>query len=285
MTAAGGSLLAISDLHVGSARNRALVETLYPQSPNDWLIVAGDVAERSVDVLTALGILSERFAQVIWTPGNHELWTLPGDADSSRGEDRYRKLVDLCRSLGVVTPEDPYLVWDGPDGPVTVVPLFLLYDYSFLPDGAATKDQALALAYRAGIVCTDEFLLHPDPYASRDTWCEARVKETERRLTELPGGTRTVLVNHYPLVREPTATLRRPEFAQWCGTTQTAEWHVRFGAVAVVYGHLHIRRTTWHDGVPFVEASLGYPAEWGRRAKPAAATAPRHVLPTMEAVR
>jgi len=44
----------------------------------------------------------------------------------------------------------------------------------------------------------------------------------------------------------------------------------------VVYGHLHIPRTTWHDGVPFVEASLGYPREWRRRGGP---PGPRPVLP------
>jgi hypothetical protein len=45
----------------------------------------------------------------------------------------------------------------------------------------------------------------------------------------------------------------------------TDDWHKRFGAVAVVYGHLHIPRTTVHDGVPFAEVSVGYPREWRRR--------------------
>ena len=30
----------------------------------------------------------------------------------------------------------------------------------------------------------------------------------------------------------------------------------------MVYGHLHIRGTTWLDGVPFQEVSLGYPGQW-----------------------
>jgi hypothetical protein len=36
----------------------------------------------------------------------------------------------------------------------------------------------------------------------------------------------------------------------------------------MVYGHLHIPRVTVHDGVPFVEVSLGYPREWRRRGLP-----------------
>ncbi|WP_241151002.1 hypothetical protein, partial [Pseudomonas viridiflava] len=68
------------------------------------------------------------------------------------------------RSVGVVTPEDPYPVWPGPDGPLVVAPLFLLYDSLFRPPGARSAAEALTIAEQAGVVCSDEFLLHPDPY-------------------------------------------------------------------------------------------------------------------------
>jgi 3',5'-cyclic AMP phosphodiesterase CpdA len=254
-------LLAVSDLHVGYRENREFVAGLQPDSPADWLLVAGDVAEKAEDIEWALGTLRSRFARVVWTPGNHELWTLGTDPVGLRGDARYRYLVSVCRRLGVLTPEDPYPVWRGPGGPVVIVPLFLLYDYSFRPGGTKTKAEALALAYETGIVCTDEAVLHADPFPSREEWCHARVEATERRLATLPSGTRTVLVSHFPLTREPTRALRYPEFAQWCGTERTAEWHLRFGATAVVYGHLHIPGITWQDGVRFEEVSLGYPQE------------------------
>jgi hypothetical protein len=72
----------------------------------------------------------------------------------------------------------------------------------------------------------------------------------------------TVLVNHWPLTELPLRILRHPEFALWCGTTQTARWHLEHEAAAVVYGHLHLPRTTWEDGVRFEEVSVGYPREW-----------------------
>jgi 3',5'-cyclic AMP phosphodiesterase CpdA len=259
-----GKLLAVSDLHVTYPENRQIVERLRPESGEDWLLVAGDVGERVADIEWALRTLRDRFAVVVWAPGNHELWTPRDDPVQLRGEQRYRHLVELCRQIGVVTPEDPYLVWDGDGGPVTVAPLFLLYDYTFRPPGTSTKEEGLAYAYETGIVCTDEMLLHPDPYPTRDAWCRARVAETESRLAAV-GGAPTVLVNHFPLVREPTRILRYPEFAQWCGTELTADWHIRFNAAAAVYGHLHIPRTTHHDGVRFEEVSLGYPREWRRR--------------------
>ncbi|MEU6719643.1 metallophosphoesterase [Nonomuraea sp. NPDC046802] len=281
MATAHGRLLATSDLHAGMADNRRIVESLRPEAAADWLIVAGDVAERSDDVAWALRLLAERFERVIWTPGNHELWTPREDPVQLRGEARYRFLVELCRDLGVVTPEDPFLTWQGSGGPVAVAPIFTLYDYTFRRPRSMSKKQSLELAYEAGVVCTDEFLLHPDPYPSIEEWCFARVAETERRLAELDPGVSLVVAGHWPLLPDPTKALWRPQFAQWCGTELTARWHVRFRPEAVVYGHLHIPRTTWHDGVRFEEVSIGYPREWRRRGHPFGLL--RQILPSARA--
>jgi predicted phosphodiesterase len=276
------SLLAVSDLHVGFAENREMTGALRPASPADWLIVAGDVGEFAADIEWALGTLRDRFAQVIWVPGNHELWTHRREPLRLRGVERYEHLIAMCRRLGVHTPEDPYLTWKHPDGgQIVIAPLFLLYDYTFLPDGVTTKAEALERAYSAGIVANDETLLHADPYLTREDWCTARLAQTESRLAALPAGAATVLVNHFPLVREPTRALRYPVYAPWCGTVRTADWPRRFRAVAVVYGHLHIPRTIWHDGIRHVEVSLGYPREWRRRSRPP--VIPRQILPDASA--
>jgi 3',5'-cyclic AMP phosphodiesterase CpdA len=272
------TLFAISDLHITYPENRRIVESLRPESQEDWLIVCGDVSETIEDVEWALGLLRERFTTVVWVPGNHELWTPPDDRVALRGEARYQYLVDACRRIGVLTPEDPYPIWEGRGGPAIIVPMFVLYDYTFGCNIALTKEAALARAHAAGVVCSDEFLLHPDPYPSRAAWCHARVHATEHRLMALDCSVPTVLINHFPLIHEPTRVLRHPEFAQWCGTTRTADWHRRFKANAVIYGHLHIPRTTWHDGVRFEEVSLGYPRDWvwrGRSKSPL-----RRILPS-----
>jgi 3',5'-cyclic AMP phosphodiesterase CpdA len=260
-----GSLFATSDLHVSYAENRTVVDRLRPESDDDWLIVAGDVGDLFGDIERTLRLLRERFSSVIWAPGNHELWTHPSDPVTLRGEERYRALVRMCRDNGVLTPEDDYPVWAGADGPVLVVPLFLLYDYSFRVPGVTSKEESLKLAYEAGVVCTDEMLLHPDPYPDRESWCWARLSETRSRLDVTDPALRTVLVSHWPLVRRPTDVLWYPQFAQWCGTDRTADWHLRYRAAAAVYGHLHIPRTAHYDGVRFEEVSLGYPREWQRR--------------------
>jgi Calcineurin-like phosphoesterase len=139
-----GRLLALSDLHVGYPENRAYADALAPGDPADWLIVAGDVGETFADVGFVLASLANRFAKVIWTPGNHELWTLPSDQVPLRGVARYEAYLKLCRRFGVLTPEDEYPVWDGAGGPVTVAPVFTLYDYSFGPDGRTPGTPRLA---------------------------------------------------------------------------------------------------------------------------------------------
>lgn len=272
------ALVAVGDLHVEATENRRFVEALRPAHEGDWLILCGDVGEIMSDIQWALATLARSFEKVVWVPGNHELWTCPADPVQLRGDARYRYLVRYCQDLGIVTPEDPYPVWSGPGGPVVVTPLFTFYDYSFGMNVAPSKRESLARAREAGVVCSDELVLHPDPYASREQWCHERVRSTEQRLTATATeGLPAVLVSHFPLLAELTRPLYHPEFAQWCGTVATAGWHTRFHARAVVYGHLHIPRSTVHDGVPFEEVSFGYPRE--RERWPTRPAVPRRILP------
>ena len=256
-------LFAISDLHLASAVNREALAAL-PAYPDDWLIVAGDVAERLDRMDEALALLVDRFARVLLTPGNHDLWA--SGNGGPRGVARYEAVIELARGHGVLTPEDPDLEWPGRCPPgidrLMLVPMFLLYDYSFRPAEVDFVD-VIAWAEETHNVCGDEIHLSPEPFASRVAWCHARLAETERRLhAERPEDAATVLANHWPLRRDLVRIPRVPRFTPWCGTLRTADWHRRFHAHAVVSGHLHTRRTDWIDGTRFEEVSLGYPRQW-----------------------
>lgn len=253
-------LWATSDLHVGYGVNRRAVAELPPHD-EDWLIIAGDTGERPSQLDWVLSQLVPRFATIIWTPGNHDLWTPRQWLPEQRGESHYCHLVDICRRRGVLTPEDPYAVWPG-DGPRTViVPTFVLYDYSFRP-GEVPREAALQWAAETGVRCADEDLLSPHPYPSRDAWCAARVAETERRLSAIPADVRIVLANHFPLRRELAVPPRVPRFSIWCGTRATESWPTRFPIEIVVSGHLHTRSSQRIDDVQYEEVSLGYPKQW-----------------------
>ncbi|HLX09840.1 MAG TPA: metallophosphoesterase [Thermoanaerobaculia bacterium] len=253
-------LWAIADLHLRYQATRDLLAAL-PAYPDDWLIVAGDVGETEGHLRFGLDLLSRRFARLLWVPGNHELWTIPPHPEEPRGDAKYRRLVAICRDYGVLTPEDPFVTWPGAGPPCVLAPLFLLYDYTFRPLGVP-QEEAIAWAAEDNLLCSDEVLLHSDPYPDKPGWCAARCQDAERRLAAAAAQGPVVLINHYPLRYDLAVLPRIPRFSIWCGTRRTEDWHRRFNAHAVVYGHLHIRGTYDRDGVRCEEVSLGYPQNY-----------------------
>jgi predicted phosphodiesterase len=256
-------LWAISDLHVSHQANRRALKSIKRRA-EDWLILAGDVGDTIAQIAEVFDFLRDRFGQLVWVPGNHELWTtsdLGGSPDAARGEARYRELIAVARSFGILTPEDAYPIWPGTERPIIIAPLFTHYDYSFRPE-AVLVDNILSWAEADGVVSADESFLSSVPFSNAAGWCAARIAKTLARLTAVPRECGTILVNHYPLEQEHALLPRMPRYAPWCGTTSTAGWHRRFRAVSVVYGHLHIRRSFQQDSVHFHEVSLGYPGQW-----------------------
>lgn len=253
-------LWGISDLHVAYSRNREAVDT-FRQRPGDWLILAGDTGDTVAHLEHVLDRMVDRFERVVWTPGNHDLWTPRRAPAPDRGVAHYERLIAACQRRGVLTPEDPFAIWPGASVPTLIAPIFTLYDYTFRPDDVP-HPAAIAWAAETGIRCADESLLAPDPFVSREAWCHARVDTTAARLSRTRPGARLVLAGHFPLRRDLAVLPRIPRFSIWCGTRLTESWHLDFPVDVVVSGHLHMRSTRWRDGVRFEEVSLGYPKQW-----------------------
>ena len=215
-------------------------------------------------------IATRYFKQVWWVPGNHELYSSSRAAEDEmhlRGESKYMACVLAAKKWGVLTPEDEYITWDYADSNgeqhcALVCPIFTLYDYSFRP-AEISREKCLEWALEEGINATDEHLLHPDPYASRDEWCHRLVQQSATKLENAAAtGIPTIIINHWPLREDLVYIPLVPRFSLWCGTKLTEDWHLRFNAKVVVSGHLHVRRTDWKDSVRFEEVSLGYPKQW-----------------------
>ena len=252
------TLWAVSDLHVGARGNRELVVDLVrPRNPGDWLIVAGDVAEDLDVVVDVLGELRQRFAKVIYAPGNHELYARAGHGPV--GKARYEELIRRCRRIGIYTPEDPYQQFAGH----TIVPLFTLYDHSWR-DLTATPEEAIDEAKAQGLVLSDYYMIRP--FVDIPQWCRERLAYSVRRLGQVTGP--TVLVNHWPLAQDSLRRVRYPEIGLFSGTRHTQQWAKRYRAATVIHGHLHIPLGIEVDGVPHVEVSLGYPRERKRSLPP-----------------
>lgn len=281
------SLYAIADLHITYKINREAFEKLSPK-PGDGLILAGDgrltrprttdkfdpdqitVGEHIEHLHEVFSIATKRFSKVFWVPGNHELYSSFHSQEQEmhlKGESKYMACVVAAKQYGVITPEDEFVTWEytsitGQPEKALVCPIFCLYDYSFRP-AHVTREKAIDWALEEGINATDEHLLHPDPYSSRDEWCARLVQQAENKLTAAQKtGLPLVIVNHWPLREDTVFIPRVPRFSLWCGTKKTEDWHTRFNAKVVVTGHLHVRRTDWIDSVRFEEVSLGYPKQW-----------------------
>jgi predicted phosphodiesterase len=252
-----GSLYAISDLHIGFRRNRTALLEMRPHEA-DWLMIAGDLGENVELFEFGIQILSRRFKQFIWAPGNHDLWSTSKEEESLRGDLKYRRLVSICRKHHVFTPEDPYAVFESAEQTYAIAPVFIHYDYSYKPDHVSIN-HVIDWALENRVLSNDELYLHSTPYPSFQAWCHARISVTERRLGEASRNHPLIIVNHYPLSLLPQQYSR---LSIWCGTRATETWHKRFNIAIAVSGHLHHRGTVWRDGVRFEEVSLGYPRQW-----------------------
>jgi len=266
-------LFATSDLHLDQKENfrhfensiklKRSIQSQSHREPEDCLILAGDICETEAQLEVCLSLLRPLYKEIIWLPGNHELWIRPSQREHYIGsEQKYFDLVEICRKYKVRCPEDDFLqLMDQHGKPLIIAPLFILYDYSFRP-AHITADKALDWAMDSGVMCSDEVLLIPRPYPSVVQWCEQRFDYSLKRLQTLQAQIPLLLVNHFPLNEKSFYLEFIPSFSLWCGTRLTENWHRQFNTDMVVNGHLHLRGEQVIDGIPFKEVSLGYPGQW-----------------------
>src|SRR3954447_18002210 len=94
-------IFAVSDLHADFRENRRLLERIPAgEHRGDALIVAGDVADSLQVVTDVLGELRERYAELFFVPGNHELWLRAEPRDSL---EKFHAVLAACRGIGVRT--------------------------------------------------------------------------------------------------------------------------------------------------------------------------------------
>ena len=94
-------IFAVSDLHTDFPANRDIVDGISRQDhTSDALIVAGDLSHLPEVFEDTLETLKDRFGDVFFVPGNHDLWVRANEEDSVA---RFRRLLALCDSMGVRT--------------------------------------------------------------------------------------------------------------------------------------------------------------------------------------
>ena len=117
-------ILATSDIHTHYAKNKnwliGLSDADYQQ---DILILAGDITHDLEELRKAFEIVRPKFAEVLFVPGNHDLWLSPKD-QGLNSIDKFHRIMEFAIEQGIHTKP---LHFDT----FSIAPLFSWYDYSF----------------------------------------------------------------------------------------------------------------------------------------------------------
>ena len=207
------------------------------------------------------------YGTVVWVPGKPR----PAGPSPRPGQAARRGALTAPGGAvprpGVITPETSTRCGRATAASARDRPAVLLYDYTFRPDGTSTKAEALDLAYRTGVIGTDERHLHPRPYLSREAWCQPVIDATSARVLAAigpgPADRSWSATSAHPRAHPDPALLQCSRSG--AAPSRPPDWHRRFRACTRGLRHLHIPRTTFRGrrvrlrgGVP------GYPYEQDR---------------------
>jgi len=116
-------IFAISDIHIDYKVNKKWIDDLSRQDYiNDILIIAGDITSDIKLLEYVFKELKRCFSEVLYVPGNHDLWVLDDPKLTSIG--KFYKIIEIAENNGVITK--PYTYKN-----LSIVPIFGWYDYSF----------------------------------------------------------------------------------------------------------------------------------------------------------
>jgi predicted phosphodiesterase len=250
-------VFALSDLHVDYEPNLRWVEALSATDHrDDLLILAGDLTDRLPLLAYCLQTLVRRFRNVIFVPGNHELW-VSRDAVPMDSLRKFEVVMALAVQCGASVSAHR-------EAGLSILPLLGWYDDSF---GVPDKDLRLAwMDYRA---CrwphgydAARIAAHFDALNEAQ---ETTVLGTQSDPRASPGPAEWIITCSHFLPRIDVM----PEYISdegrmlypVLGSRRIEARLRRLGARIHVYGHSHVNRDVEIDGVRYVNNAFGYPRE------------------------
>lgn len=240
-------IYAISDLHTDFRENRAALERAgLAGHRDDALIVAGDVADAENVLRDTLQWLVQRFAEVFFVPGNHELWVRGEERDSM---DKFRAVLRLCDQVGVRT--EPARV-----GGAWVVPLFSWYHPDFDASGEGVEEELEAWSDRY-------FCRWPEGIGRID---QAFLRMNDSRVHRYDAP--VITFSHFvprPELLPPVRYLRFKGLPLVAGSMGIEEQIRVIQPRVHVFGHTHIPADETIGGVRYVQNYFRRPADGAAR--------------------
>jgi predicted phosphodiesterase len=237
-------IFAVSDLHIDYKCNAEWLSNLSATDyRNDLLILAGDVADALPLLEWGLKSLAHKFHQVLFVPGNHDVW-INGDTKERESLEKFRSVCAVADNCNVSMK--PFHC-----GPLSIVPLFGWYDYSFGPP--QEKLQAMWLDFEACI--------WPNSFELRDvTFYFIQLNES---LLQTRNETVISFSHFLPRIDVMPSFIPREKRILYpvLGTTLLEEQVRRLLPKIHVYGHSHVNQRVVKDGICYVNNAFGYPSE------------------------
>jgi|SRR5579864_964108 len=237
-------VFAISDVHVHYEVNQQWIANLSTMDyRDDLLILAGDICDSLRLLEWCLRALARRFAQVLYVPGNHELWVLH-DPNPGTSLDKFQQVCQVAESCGASMR--PFHCRD-----LSIVPLLGWYDYSF---GEPTPDLLDAWvdyhacrwpAHFSVREIAEYFFRFNDDFLQITNQTVISFSHFVPRLDVFPNYTSGDKRFLYPVL----------------GSTKLEAQIRRLKPAIHVYGHSHVNRNLALDGVLYVNNAYGYPQE------------------------
>eukprot|EP01023_Acetabularia_acetabulum_P023826 TRINITY_DN23164_c0_g1_i1.p1 TRINITY_DN23164_c0_g1~~TRINITY_DN23164_c0_g1_i1.p1 ORF type:complete len:370 (-),score=38.91 TRINITY_DN23164_c0_g1_i1:977-2086(-) len=254
---------AVSDLHTDYADNYLWCQNLSTNDfTEDCLIVAGDVTDDLDKLKRTLVCLKERFREVFFTPGNHELWLrMPQRAEMDSLE-KLELIMELCTRIGVRTQatllEGVWVVpilswyhssWDKlPDIPDSVPIEKAMVDFQLCqwPDGL--QEESLAAHF--------DYLNNTPQYSKLVTNLNQYDDRSDRPFV--------ISFSHFLPLQQllpGKLFLRYANLHKAAGSEFLRERVENLQPDVHIFGHTHIRCDKYINGTRYIQWPLGYPRE------------------------
>jgi len=249
----------VSDIHVDYPQNLEWVLGLdCHEYQADVLLLAGDVSEDMNLLERVLRGCLERFAKVMFVPGNHDLWVRRCTYDCSLA--KFGRILELCGELGVATEPFEY---EGAE----FLPLFSWYDFSF-----GSMERSLRLGWRDFYACSWPESL-PDSHAVTRyfhqlnngvfEWIKARSVHRSHESHGLAPNPRITCSHFLPTIELMPSWVPESKRTVYpvLGSVELGAQVRRLAPDIHVYGHSHVNQIIKIDSTHYVNNAFATPRE------------------------
>ena len=263
-------IFVLSDIHVDFAENAKWLDQISESEyTKDALILAGDVAHNFVVLQKTLVRLKTKFKILFFVPGNHDLWVQDGDWPDSVA--KFEAVQRWCSEMNIKMEAHKL---GSPDAePVWLVPLFSWYTNR--EEGADSLYLEKPGEDPENRMWSDRFYIKW-PYANNHFKPGAYFSSLNKTVITQAYDAPVISFSHFlPRQDAMFGSSRKPDpqkarkydrnpkfnFSRVAGSSLIEQQIRKLNSKIHVYGHQHINRDRYLDGVRYVSHCLGYPKE------------------------